>query len=311
VTCVVAAPRAADRLLLAAVRCWCFVRYPRVIQRTWRRGRVLPDPATPRSDVDKFLWRKLFDRNPLFVIACDKLAAKRYALSTCPELKTAAVLWTGDDPARIPADVLAGDVVVKANNGSGRNILIRGGQLDRTALNARAARWMRRLHGYSFGEWAYREATRCLLVEEMLLEHGKPVATEYKFHVAGGRTAYVFVMAKSDGGDIHFHIDRDGHTSPPEVVLPANFARMLHIAETLGAPFDYVRCDLYELDGVIYFSELTVYPLSGQGGTNSRLRDLRNAAWDLRKSWFLTTPQRGWRKRYAAALRRWLDAQPG
>ena len=84
---------------------------------------------------------------------------------------------------------------------------------------------------------------------------------------------------------------------------------MVAVAERLCAPFDYMRCDLYELDGDVFFSELTVYPLSGQGGSNVELRDLRNAAWDLRKSWFLTEPQRGWRGIYANALRRWLSRQ--
>jgi hypothetical protein len=64
---------------------------------------------------------------------------------------------------------------------------------------------------------------------------------------------------------------------------------------------------LYELNGEIFFSEFTVYPLSGRGGSNRHLRDLRNAGWDIRRSWFLSTPQTGWKGIYAAALRRWLD----
>ena len=82
---------------------------------------------------------------------------------------------------------------------------------------------------------------------------------------------------------------------------------MVTAAEQLAAQFDYIRCDLYDVDGEIYFSELTVYPLSGQGGGNSDARHLRNLGWDLRKSWFLTEPQRGWRKAYSHALRVWLD----
>jgi hypothetical protein len=271
---------------------------------------VLPHAAAPVSEVDKFVWRKIFDRNPLFVMACDKLAAKRYALAVCPELKTAAVLWTGDDAARIPDDVLAGDVVVKANHCSRWNIMVRNGQVDRAALTARTASWMRRQYGRGFAEWAYRDATRALLVEVMLLQDGEPVRTEYKFHVSGGRTTYVFAAPRPEDDTRKFHLDRDGNVfldARGTAAAPSSFARMRRMAEALAAPFDYVRVDFYDTPDGIYFSELTVYPMSGQGGGHPRLRALRNAGWDLRKSWFLSTPQRGWRRLYAQALRRRLD----
>ena len=306
-----------DRAILSLVRLWCFLRYPRVCSRTFRRSRVLPDPARPSSDVDKFLWRKLFDHNPLFTIACDKLAAKKHALSICPDLRTARVLWVGTDPALIPADLLAGSVVVKASHGSRWNVMVHNGKVDRAAMCQRARRWMRRRYGRSFGEWGYRNATRALFVEEMLLEAGQPVRTEYKFHVSAGRTRFVFISQRNEQeSDRWCCLERDGRAlrAPPDahdgwaaIGPPASFERMRGFAETLAAPFDHMRCDFYELDRDVFFSELTVYPLSGQGVVDPRLTELRNSAWDLRKSWFLTRRQTGWRGLYAAALRRWLD----
>lgn len=306
-----------DRSLLALVRCWCFIRYPRVCLRTFKRSRVLPDPATPHSGGDKFLWRKMFDHNPLFTTACDKLAAKAYALSVCPELKTAAVLWTGRDAAAIPQEMLAGDVVVKANHGSRWNVMVRRGEADSMAVRRQASRWMRRRYGRAFGESAYKHARRCILVEEMLLEDGEPVRTEYKFHVSGGQTGYVYISRRAeDGIDQWCCLERDGRIIQPqaddrkgriEMRPPVSFDRMRAIAEQLAAPFDHVRVDLYEIDGDVFFSELTVYPLSGQELANPHLAELRNRDWDLRNSWFLTSPQKGWRKAYASALRRWLD----
>lgn len=276
----------------------------------------MPNPALPVTDVDKFLWRKIFDRNPLFTMACDKLAAKKYALTVCPELKTAEVLWTGRDPVTIPDRLLTGSVVVKANHASRWNIMIHNSEVDREAMNNLAASWVKRTYGRAFGEWGYKNAAHCLLVEKMLLDEGRPIKTEYKFHVSGGRTAYVFVSVKQDGGEeATCYFDRDGRFSSlpdrsdsrPLVVLPACFLRMRDIAERLAKPFDYMRCDFYELNGDIFFSELTAYPLSGQGGSNPKLRELRNTGWDLRKSWFLTKPQTGWRKVYARVLREWLE----
>jgi hypothetical protein len=93
-------------------------------------------------------------------------------------------------------------------------------------------------------------------------------------------------------------------------IAPACFARMRRFAEKVSAPFDFVRCDLYELNGNVYFSEFAVYPQSGRTTASDELKNLRNALWDLRRTWFLTTPQTGWRRIYAAALARWLDETP-
>ena len=38
---------------------------------------------------------------------------------------------------------------------------------------------------------------------------------------------------------------------------------MVKMAETLASPFPFVRVDLYEIEGKIYFSEMTFTPAKG------------------------------------------------
>jgi hypothetical protein len=306
-----------DRVVLALVRWWCMVRHIRWWRHTVRMTGVRPDPATPASDVDKFLWRKIFDHNPLFTMACDKIASKEYVRSVCPGLKTAEILWIGSDPDQIPDEVLAGNVVVKSNHGAGRYVMVRDGQVDRAHLRRSASMWLNRGFGVGRGEWGYRNVDRRIFVERMLLERGVPVRTEYKFAVSCGQTAYVFIARKVAEGDVqNFHTDRNGRVQAKSIdadprlrhfTTPACFARMRQFAEKVSAPFDFVRCDLYGLDEEAYFSEFAVYPQSGRTSASVELKDLRNSLWDLRRSWFLTAPQSGWRRTYATALRRWLD----
>lgn len=310
--------RTSDLLLLGTVRIWALVCHPGVWRRALRsKNGVFPNPALPASDTDKFLWRKIFDQNPLFSMCCDKLAAKEYALRHCPDLRTAEVFWQGTDPHQIPAALLKGNVAIKANHGSGWNILVRDGQFDRARMLRSAAGWGRRRYAQFVGEWGYKGARQLILVEEMLREaDGRPVATEYKFHTSSGRTCYIYVKRHNADGTDHWCVyEPDGTPVPvganrPDwlaMPLPPTFERMRATAETLAQAFDHIRVDLYSLDEAIYFSELTAYPQSGKSVASPRLAELRNARWDLRKSWFLSTPQRGWRKAYAAALRRWLD----
>ena len=57
---------------------------------------------------------------------------------------------------------------------------------------------------------------------------------------------------------------------------------MLEIAEKLAALFDYVRVDLFNIDGQNYFSELTHYPFSGTRPFDPPCMD-----FELGKSWIL------------------------
>ena len=44
---------------------------------------------------------------------------------------------------------------------------------------------------------------------------------------------------------------------------PQNFEKMVEIAKKLSEDFDFVRVDLYEVDGKPYFGELTFTPGNG------------------------------------------------
>ena len=60
-------------------------------------------------------------------------------------------------------------------------------------------------------------------------------------------------------------VSLNGNFSPsiiPEE--PNNFMEMLNVATELAQGIDYVRVDLYNVDGRIVFGELTSYPQSGR-----------------------------------------------
>ena len=44
---------------------------------------------------------------------------------------------------------------------------------------------------------------------------------------------------------------------------PENFEKMVQIAETLSKPYYFARIDLYNIDGKIYFGEMTFYTNGG------------------------------------------------
>lgn len=308
-----------DLITLFAMNLKCYIAHPIVVFSSVIQSGTWLRPATPRTIVEKFLWRKLFDRNPLFTTACDKMAAKAYVVSLYPQLKTAQILWSGSDPETIPFEMLNRHTVLKANHGSGWNIL-EPHKSARAEIIRHAARWMNSRFGRKLGEWGYKDVPRRILLEEALFEEDQLVGTEYKFHVSGGTTAYVFLkLNRPQHGNTRYVLNRNGEAfiiddsgcRPFEdFKLADNYAELRRLAERLAKPFDFVRCDFYNLPDGIYFSELTVYPMSGHGNIgHPELVGLRNSMWDLRKSWFLATTQRGLNNWYANSLRRWLDNQ--
>ena len=55
----------------------------------------------------------------------------------------------------------------------------------------------------------------------------------------------------------------DDEIADPKITKPRNFDRMLEIARVLSEDFVFARIDLYNIDGQIYFGEITLSPNSG------------------------------------------------
>jgi hypothetical protein len=316
-------------MILSAVGLWGWLVYPRVmvfyLRLSLPKGR-LPHLGLPRTADDKFLWRKLFDHDPLFTILCDKVAVKTWAREACPDLDTAPLLWAGPDPADIPEAVLAGDVIVKANHGCGTNLILRGGHRDRAALIAQARAWLATDHGKRRREWGYADIPRQILVEPLMAPASDPVQ-DLKYYCFGDRILRMIqIVGRSEGSMSARIYEPDAAGSlqvtdiPAEVTpllyhggLPGTATRAEDLARRIGAGLDHVRVDFLTNGKALWLGEMTLYNLAGRltrGGSDPG--HPANLAWDLRRTHFLRNPPRtGWRARYAAALLRELNRQAG
>ncbi|MEO1159617.1 MAG: ATP-grasp fold amidoligase family protein, partial [Pseudomonadota bacterium] len=150
-----------------AVNLWVYVAYFRVVILHIRTTGTIPNPAFPKSVNDKFLWRKIFDRNPDFVPLSDKLESQVIARKKCPGVRVPKTLWVGRQASDIPPELLTGNVLVKASHGSGFVIPIFNGKYDRRSLEEETADWMGRTYGRRHWEWGYFGLEPKLYVEEM------------------------------------------------------------------------------------------------------------------------------------------------
>jgi hypothetical protein len=188
-------------------------------------------------------------------------------------------MWT--DVNDIDFEKLPKSFIFKANNGVGKSELLM--VKDKDQLNIEETKkfldeLLKRKHvGVLSGEPHYHKMKPCIIAEELLpSEEGEKSPVDYKIYCANGKAHYIWVCSGRDSsGTAVMTYDRDwnprsdlcifdsryreGHVRPK----PANLDEMIRVAETLVKPFPFVRLDLYNINGKIYFGEMTFYAFSG------------------------------------------------
>ena len=146
-------------------------------------------------------------------------------------------------------------------------------KINKDELKKKFDKWMHTNYGKKTLELHYSHIKPQIIIEELMLENGK-LPTEYKIHVFNGVAKNLYVVT-SRGIDIrynNYYIDWtpfDGSqfngwrkTDYP-LEKPENFDEMIKISKALASPFPFVRVDLYNINGQIYFSEMTFTPAKG------------------------------------------------
>jgi TupA-like ATPgrasp len=232
--------------------------------------RRLPHFVRPVTFSEKVNWRIMNDRRPLLEWTCDKLAMKEYARQAGTGLlHVPRTFWSGSDISELSTVDLPEHWVLKPNHRSGP-IYFGSGQSDCKELSAVTATWLDNHQSATLHEWAYSRARPMFLVEELLGPPGSP-PPDYKIFVFDGQPDIIEMVNRYDGDQQRLYRP---DWSPLEVLYgyqgiapiaprPPEFEQMLDIAGRLGRPFDFIRVDLYNVDGMIIFGELTPYPCGG------------------------------------------------
>ena len=318
-----------DRIVFAAANAFVYLRYPGLILRFRRLLGRWPLPAFPRDYWEKILWRKLFDHDPLHTRLSDKLKFKAWLADAFPIVPTAPVLWSGNRLADLPYDDLCGrPAVLKANNGSGRNIFLTEKTAeDWPSVSERLDSWLRKTYGRQNGEWGYYGVKAKLFAEtEMTARKGEPLL-DCCFYCAAGQiiNCAVTIGEKTEWERVGF-VDPQGRpmsgTSvrraaperrlPPHFVLPAGYETAARFAKAITEDLDFVRLDFLVRGEDVSALECTWYPEAGYTCyTDPSIPADYHHAWDIGRSCFMTNPQRGALNTYQKALRKSLDIQGG
>lgn len=232
------------------------------------------DLVKPTTFNAKLQWLKLYDLNPLYTTLVDKIEVKKWVADRIGSEYIIPTYAVWDRAEDIELSELPDSFVLKCNHYGGNDGVFLVGDKSRFDLASARKSLSRTLCKSLYDtlrEWPYRDVRRRILAEEML---GEDIA-DYKFHCFGGHVDSVMVCLERGSGDTKFYyFDKDwnllrydyrGQAAPEGFTLPKppGMDHMFEIAATLSRGIPFVRVDLYNVGGRIYFGEMTFYPASG------------------------------------------------
>lgn len=249
------------------------------------------DFENPRSHQEKVQFRKLYGNHQFYASVADKYGVREYVAARIGADHLVPLLAVYDHLAPEVFADLPQRFIIKATHGCKWNQVV----LDKSTLDIEATvrhfnRLLRRKYGRGGGERHYNFIKPRIVFEALLQDADGGLPWDYGFFCYNGPNGfdYSYGIGAPNGKSATF--TKEGEllsSSLAEAELaprlrPANFAAMVDIARTLSAEFDFVRVDLYSVDGRIYFGELTCTPHRGYGRIEPpRRQKLRDDMWHL------------------------------
>jgi hypothetical protein len=246
----------------------------------------------PQTLNEKLQWLKLHDRRAIYTTLADKYAVRNYIKENFGEEVLIPLLFhTNDSQSIIPENLPDQPFIIKANHDSGSYVIVR----DKSEINWDRVRtdfkWWLSLNYYWIDrEWQYKEIKPCIIVEKLLLDKNGKIPNDFKVHCFNGKVEFIYVSVDREGANKRAIYDSNwnplpftwankfkdksklqGATTEPPVTLD----RMIAIAEKVAQLFAYVRVDFYEVEGVLYFGEIT----QCHGGGFDQMRPIE---WDYK-----------------------------
>ena len=226
---------------------------------------------------EKIQWLKLNERNDLYTIMSDKYLSKEYIASIIGKEYVVPLLGVWDKAEEIDFDKLPKQFVLKTNHDCGGLVICK----DKDNFNKKKA--IKELNNHlskdyylSGREWPYKNIKRKVFAEKYLEDNLTKELRDYKFFCFNGKVK----CFKIDFDRFKYHranyydplgkiISCGEVICPPDfkknIEMPINLDLMIKLSEKLSANTLFLRVDFYEVDGKIYFGELTFFPASGFG----------------------------------------------
>jgi len=247
----------------------------------------------PQTFNEKLQWLKLHDRRPEYTIMVDKIEAKKYVANIIGEEHIIPTLAVYDRAEDIDFDALPNQFVLKCSHDSGGIVICSDKtKLDKEAAIKKLKRGLKKNYYFQNREWPYKDVKPRVIAEQYMTNKGESDLTDYKIHnfneryesselsdykwfCFDGEPKCMFIATdrfekleetKFDFYDADFnHLPfTNGHpNATKKLEKPHGFEEMKKLAAKLSNGIPQVRIDFYNVNGRIYFGEMTFSHWSG------------------------------------------------
>lgn len=230
----------------------------------------------PKTLNEKIQWLKLYNKDKLQTICADKFYVRKYVKELIGEKYLIPLIFHTVNVNNINKSILPDfPVIIKTNhNSSGGTVIWNKEEVDWIKIKKKLRKALKQNYYYKSKEWQYKNIKPRIIVEKLLLNNNQ-MPNDYKFHCFNGKVEFIgvdidrftnhkrnfysrdwkllpFTWSEQENGNVLWPTGRD-------IPKPPQLQEAIDVAEKLSSDFKYVRIDLYFIQELIYFGEITFH----------------------------------------------------
>lgn len=230
----------------------------------------------PKRLTEKIQWLKLFNRKKEHIFLADKYLVRNHIAEKVGKDYLVPLLHFLSSEQEITNQMLTKNTIIKCNHDSSGGVIIRDKIPDLKKIKNDFKKRLKSNHYYQSKEWQYKNMVPKILIEKLLLDKNNKIPNDFKFHCFHGEPKFIYCSLDREGKNYRKIYDThwnkiDVSWKPfnqelrvgPDIEKPKSLNEMLEISKQLSASLPYCRIDLYDVDGKIYFGEITLHPHGG------------------------------------------------
>lgn len=259
------------------------------------------DLDKPKTFSEKLQWLKLYDRKPEYTQMVDKYLVRDFIKEKIGEEYLIPLIGVWDLPDDIDFDALPERFVLKCNHNSGVGMYIckDKSKMDVEKVRSELRCGLAQDYYLTGREWPYKNVKPRIIAEQYMEDYETAELRDYKFFCFNGEPKALFVATERQvsGEEVKFdffdmdynHINvKNGHPNAkvhPE--KPKQFELMKDLSKKLSKNIPHVRVDFYEVNGKVYFGEMTFFHFSG-------FVPFEPEEWDYKLGEWINLPEIKW-----------------
>lgn len=231
--------------------------------------------TSPQTFNEKLQWLKINDRKDLYTTMVDKYDTKKYVANIIGEEYIIPTLGIYDKIEDIDFEKLPNEFVIKCTHDSGGVVICKDkNNFDIKKAKAKINKCLKKNYYYIRREWPYKNIKPRIIIEKYMQDSKNDDLIDYKIMCFNGKVKCSFICLNrrsKTGLNVDFY-DADWKKMPFErhyknsniiTPKPEQYDKMVELSERLSQNIPFLRVDFYEINGKIYFGELTFFPGSG------------------------------------------------